>query len=74
MLDDANMDKVTNKRKAVRKDMGESEWKYFAERDYLAGIFLWTGMDYRGEPTPLAYPAVYFQFGIFFIPAQRKRC
>lgn len=65
VLDDANMDKVANKRKAVRKDMGESEWKYFAERDYLAGIFLWTGMDYRGEPTPLAYPAVYSQFGIF---------
>lgn len=65
VLDDANMDKVANKRKAVKKDMGESEWKYCAERDYLAGIFLWTGMDYRGEPTPLAYPAVYSQFGIF---------
>lgn len=63
--DGANMDKVANKRKAVKKDMGENEWKYFAERDYLAGIFLWTGMDYRGEPTPLSYPAVYSQFGIF---------
>ncbi len=65
VLDDDNMEKVANKRKAVKKDMGESEWKYFAKRDYLAGIFLWTGMDYRGEPTPLAYPAVYTQFGIF---------
>ncbi len=64
ILDEANGDKVANKRKAVKKDMGECEWKYFAERDYLAGIFLWTGMDYRGEPTPLAYPAVYSQFGI----------
>ena len=44
--------------------MAESEWKYFAERPYLSGIFLWTGIDYRGEPTPLAYPAVYSQFGI----------
>ena len=65
VLDDANMDKVTNKRKASKKDIGENEWKYFAERDYLAGIFLWTGIDYRGEPTPLVYPAVYSQFGIF---------
>ncbi len=65
VLDSNNAEKVENKRKAIKKDMGENEWKYFAERDYLAGIFLWTGMDYRGEPTPLAYPAVYSQFGIF---------
>ncbi len=52
--------------KAVRdKDIIQGEWKYFAEREYLAGIFLWTGFDYRGEPTPLTYPAVYSQFGIF---------
>lgn len=65
ILDSNNGIKCKNSQKAQRKDMGESEWKYFAERDYLAGIFLWTGMDYRGEPTPLAYPAVYTQFGIF---------
>lgn len=65
VLDPFNMDKVKNKRKAVKKDVGESEWKYFAERNYLSGIFLWTGFDYRGEPTPLSYPAVYSQFGIF---------
>lgn len=65
IYDKDNAAKCKNSQKALRKDMGESEWKYFAERDYLAGIFLWTGMDYRGEPTPLAYPAVYTQFGIF---------
>lgn len=64
-LDPDNGAKCKNSQKAQRKDMGESEWKYFAERDYLAGIFLWTGIDYRGEPTPLIYPAVYTQFGIF---------
>ena len=63
--DTDNVNKVKNTRKAVKKDMGENEWKYFAERPYLAGIFLWTGFDYRGEPTPLQYPAVYSQFGIF---------
>lgn len=65
ILDPNNAQKCKNSQKAQRKDMGEIEWKYFAERDYLAGIFLWTGMDYRGEPTPLTYPAVYTQFGIF---------
>lgn len=65
ILDRNNAEKVKNKQKAVKKDFGEEEWKYFDERDYLAVIFLWTGMDYRGEPTPLAYPAVYYQFGIF---------
>ncbi len=65
ILDTDNGIKCKNTQKAQKKDMGESEWKYFAERDYLAGIFLWTGMDYRGEPTPLTYPAVYSQFGIF---------
>lgn len=64
IFDRDNKTKVKNGAKAVRKDMAESEWKYFAERPYLSGIFLWTGIDYRGEPTPLAYPAVYSQYGI----------
>ncbi len=65
VLDPENPEKIANKCKAVKKDLGESEWDYFAKRPYLAGIFLWTGFDYRGEPTPLQYPAVYSQFGIF---------
>lgn len=53
-------------KKAVRapENFGEYNWKYIVERDYLAGAFLWTGFDYRGEPTPLTYPAVYSNFGI----------
>jgi len=42
----------------------EFGWKYYAERPYLAGIFYWTGFDYRGEPTPYVFPAVLSQFGI----------
>ena len=64
VYDPDNETKVKSGMKAVKKDIGETDWKYFAERPYLAGIFLWTGLDYRGEPTPLAYPAVYSQFGI----------
>lgn len=64
VYDPDNLTKVANGRKAIKLNMGEEEWKYFAERPYLSGIFLWTGIDYRGEPTPLAYPAVFSQFGI----------
>ena len=65
IFDSGNESKCKSGKKAVKKDMAEAEWKQFAESDYLGGIFLWTGMDYRGEPTPLAYPSVYSHFGIF---------
>ncbi len=39
-------------------------WKYTMERDWFAGIFIWTGFDYRGEPTPFKWPSVSSQFGI----------
>ena len=65
-FDKKNAVKCKNAAKAVREEERlEGEWSFFADRDYLSGIFLWTGMDYRGEPTPLVYPAVYSQFGIF---------
>ena len=39
-------------------------WKYAMSRDWFAGIFIWTGFDYRGEPTPFVWPSVSSQFGI----------
>jgi beta-galactosidase len=42
----------------------ETGWKHYAARPYLAGLFYWTGFDYRGEPNPLGFPAVSSQFGI----------
>ena len=42
----------------------ERGWKFYADRDWAGGIFYWTGFDYRGEPTPLAYPAHDSEFGI----------
>jgi beta-galactosidase len=36
-----------------------------AKAPYIAGGFVWTGFDYRGEPTPFnAFPNVASQFGI----------
>lgn len=65
IFDDENISKCKSGKKAVKKNVGESAWKKVAASDYLSGIFLRTGMDYRGEPTPPGYPAVYSQFGIF---------
>lgn len=39
-------------------------WKMVKERPYIMGYFIWTGFDYRGEPTPYAYPSIGTQFGI----------
>ncbi|MBQ3765802.1 MAG: DUF4982 domain-containing protein [Bacteroidales bacterium] len=39
-------------------------WKYYQERPWLGGLFWWTGFDYRGEPSPLAFPATGSEFGI----------
>lgn len=42
----------------------ERGWKFYAERPWAAGVFYWTGFDYRGEPNPLEYPAHESEFGI----------
>ncbi|HEV6967803.1 beta-galactosidase GalA [Roseateles sp.] len=42
----------------------EDAWRFNAERSYLAGMFVWTGFDYRGETTPFGWPAISSQFGM----------
>ena len=42
----------------------ETWWKYYASRPWLAGAFVWTGFDYRGEPTPYKWPCISSHFGI----------
>lgn len=39
-------------------------WKTVMDNDWFSGIFIWTGFDYRGEPTPFEWPSVSSQFGI----------
>ncbi len=39
-------------------------WQTIDTRDYVAGGFVWTGFDYRGEPTPNEWPSVSSVFGI----------
>ena len=42
----------------------ESWWSFFAVRPWLSGAFVWTGFDYRGEPTPYWRPCISSHFGI----------
>ncbi len=38
-------------------------WESIATRAFMAGGFVWTGFDYRGEPTPFEWPSVGASFG-----------
>ena len=42
----------------------ETWWSYFADRPWLSGGFVWTGFDYRGEPTPYNWPCINSHFGV----------
>ena len=42
----------------------EKWWPFYASREWLAGAFVWTGFDYRGEPTPYSWPCINSHFGI----------
>ena len=42
----------------------EQWWSKSATRPYWAGSFIWTGFDYRGEPTPYHYPNINSHFGV----------
>jgi len=42
----------------------ETWWSWFADRPWLSGGFVWTGFDYRGEPTPYRWPDINSHFGI----------
>ncbi len=41
-----------------------ASWKMIAERDFIAGGFVWTGFDYHGEPSPWGWPTNSSMYGI----------
>jgi beta-galactosidase len=45
-------------------ETAEVAWRAVATRPWLAGGFVWSGFDYRGEPTPFAWPAISSQYAI----------
>ena len=42
----------------------EEAWRAIADRPFMAGTFVWTGFDYRGEPQPYEWPCINSAFGI----------
>ncbi len=42
----------------------EGWWSFCNSRPWLAGGFVWTGFDYRGEPSPNEWPNISSQYGI----------
>lgn len=42
----------------------EEWWSWKLQRPWFSGGFVWTGFDYRGEPTPHNWPTISSHFGI----------
>lgn len=42
----------------------QNSWPQQANAPFVAGGFLWTGFDYKGEPTPFSWPDINSNFGI----------
>ncbi len=42
----------------------EETWKIVKKLEFLSGMFIWTGFDYLGEPTPYGWPSRSSYFGI----------
>lgn len=42
----------------------EESWRWARDNDFISGIYVWTGFDYLGEPTPYGWPARSSFFGI----------
>jgi beta-galactosidase len=42
----------------------EGWWRFCNAQEWLAGGFVWTGFDYRGEPSPNGWPNISSQYGI----------
>ncbi|MDM7925393.1 MAG: beta-galactosidase GalB [bacterium] len=42
----------------------EETWRIIRRYPFLSGLFIWTGFDYLGEPTPYGWPARSSYFGV----------
>ncbi|HZP06235.1 MAG TPA: beta-galactosidase GalA [Terracidiphilus sp.] len=42
----------------------EGWWRFCDAQDWMSGGFVWTGFDYRGEPSPNGWPNISSQYGI----------
>lgn len=51
-------------RQASWGSLHEESWRAVKQYGFLSGMFVWTGFDYLGEPTPYDWPARSSYFGI----------
>ena len=42
----------------------EGWWRFVSARPYISGGFVWTGFDYRGEPSPYQWPNISSNYGV----------
>jgi beta-galactosidase len=42
----------------------EGWWRFANSRPWMSGGFVWTGFDYRGEPSPYQWPNISSQYGV----------
>ncbi|MDP9081618.1 MAG: DUF4982 domain-containing protein [Bacteroidota bacterium] len=64
---EGNPDNTVSAYDNVRPGWGsthEATWKVMKKYDFLSGMFIWTGFDYLGEPTPYSWPSRSSFFGI----------
>ncbi|MDG3581726.1 beta-galactosidase GalB [Galbibacter pacificus] len=64
---EGNPDNTVSAFDQVRAPWGslhETAWKIIKKHDYLSGMYIWTGFDYIGEPTPYTWPSRSSYFGI----------
>lgn len=47
-------------------------WPLVNKYDFVSGMFIWTGFDYLGEPTPYGWPARSSYFGIIDLAGYPK--
>jgi beta-galactosidase len=45
-------------------ETAQTAWQEVVKRPWMAGGFVWSGFDYRGEPTPFEWPAINSQYAI----------
>ncbi|MBN1599334.1 MAG: DUF4982 domain-containing protein [Bacteroidales bacterium] len=67
LFTDGNPDNTVSAYDNVSTSWGSTHaetWKIIRKFDFLSGMFIWTGFDYLGEPTPYVWPSRSSYFGI----------
>ena len=66
-FENGNADNTVSAYDHVRTPWGstqEDTWRIVKNNDFISGLYVWTGFDYIGEPTPYVWPSRSSYFGI----------